>query len=370
MESPLSLSSHKTSIEDWHISVIEDSEVDRQIFRRFFKKLNIMSYKFYKTGSDALTSLEAIEKASCILLDLSLPDVDGLELLNRFIQMKNAPPVLILTGCTDEIAAVGCMKSGAKDYIVKDNLTKEGLYRAIFNSVQRYEIEKKLRSRNEEAQNFASIVAHDLRSPLRIIRLASETLEKEISSHSSNSDVIERELQYIRKSSKTMREILDSLLSYVSHGRSHDTFEVVDLNEVVQTAMSHLSTNPSYGKIKFTTEGLPEIYGDKCSLILLFQNIFDNSLKYNDKEECEISISTQEEAQQWVVACSDNGPGVHGDYIEKIFEPMKRFHQQDQVEGVGLGLSHVKKIVEQHGGQINVASTLGKGTSFNCRFQK
>ena len=109
---------------------------------------------------------------------------------------------------------------------------------------------------------------------------------------------------------------------------------------------------------------MPTIFGDEQLLILLFQNLISNSIKYRREKVPKINISAIKESNQYLFAIKDNGIGISPEHIKKIFLIFQRLHTKEEYEGTGIGLSIAQKIVHQHGGQIWVESETGKGSIF------
>lgn len=118
-------------------------------------------------------------------------------------------------------------------------------------------------------------------------------------------------------------------------------------------------------RAEITNEQLPPLNVNSVQFTQVFQNLLSNALKYCSPDTpAKIHIGGEKKGDTWLFSVSDNGIGIKSDYFEKIFQPFQRLHTRDEYEGIGLGLSFCKKILEEHGGKIWVESTPGKGSTF------
>ena len=115
---------------------------------------------------------------------------------------------------------------------------------------------------------------------------------------------------------------------------------------------------------------LPTVNGDEKLLIMLFQNLIGNAIKYNNKKPPKIHISSKKEDNQYIISVKDNGIGIKPEHLERIFTIFQRLHAKEEYEGTGIGLAIAQKIVDQHHGKIWVESEQGKGTTFYFTLQK
>ena len=167
-----------------------------------------------------------------------------------------------------------------------------------------------------------------------------------------------------------MRNLIDDLLLY-SHvsNRPHDK-ETVDLNKKVQNVLEELELDVEEKKAVIHVGKLPIINGYKRQLQQMFQNLISNSLKYSKtdvppKIDISSSVVTENNRHYNLIAVKDNGIGFEQEYADKIFQIFTRLHGSADYSGTGVGLSIVKKVVENHNGFIGVESSSGHGATFN-----
>jgi signal transduction histidine kinase len=142
----------------------------------------------------------------------------------------------------------------------------------------------------------------------------------------------------------------------------------VDLNSFINDIIEFCSI-PENCSIAIPGK-LPVLYGDKIKFQQIFSNLIGNAVKYNDKEDINIIITTEEKESEWIISVKDNGPGIDPRFHEKIFVIFQTLNPRDTVESTGVGLAIVKKIVEEEGGKIWVESETGKGSDFRFSWPK
>lgn len=221
---------------------------------------------------------------------------------------------------------------------------------------------QQLTLKNQELEQYTHIASHDLQEPLRSISSFTELLEDRYQEQLDPKG--QQYLQFIKKSSDRMYRTIKILMDYSKIGTNFKP-QWLDCNEVLDMVQQDLSfvINDSHASFKIGT--LPTIYGGETDIRLLFQNLIANSLKFKkDGVAPVIGISASLENQQWTFKFQDNGIGIPKEDLKDIFIIYKRLGSSSKKDGHGIGLSHCKKIVELHGGQIWVDSEPNKGSCF------
>lgn len=227
---------------------------------------------------------------------------------------------------------------------------------------------------NQELDDFAYIASHDLKEPLRGIHNYAAFL---IEDHGDKLDYDgHAKLATINRLAQRLENLIDSLLVFSRVGRVELAIRETDLNEIVAEVLDSLTINLQEQGVKVSIPApLPNLCCDRVRIAEVFRNLIANAMKYNDKaEKCiEIGVCPADRLHNspvklpGVVALyvRDNGIGIREKHLESVFRIFKRLHSRDQYGGgTGAGLTIVKKIVERHGGQIWVESTLGAGSTF------
>lgn len=224
-----------------------------------------------------------------------------------------------------------------------------------------------LKRSNAQLEEFAHAASHDLKEPVRKIHFFTNQLKGQLSKR-----LEEGELQLfnrIENATERMGDLIDDLLlySHVSH-RPHE-MEGIDLNLKVQRALEDLELDIAEKKAVIHVEKLPTVSGYRRQLQQLFQNLISNALKYSKKDvPPRIDITASEvienDRHYHLIAVKDNGIGFDPEYADKIFQMFTRLHGKGEYSGTGVGLSIVKKVVENHNGHIRVESTSELGSTF------
>ena len=222
---------------------------------------------------------------------------------------------------------------------------------------------QQLRNKADELERFAYTVSHDLKSPLVTIRGFIGLLKKDL--ERQQPERVERDLERIRRSAQTMQNMLDDLLELSRAGKSHSTFEPVSLRKLVDEALERVGGRIHQAGVEVhVADDLPRVLGDPGQLLQLLQNLVDNAVKFmGDQAHPRIDIGTRQEDRRTVCFVRDNGIGIRADQHPCIFDLFQRLHPE--IDGTGIGLALVKRIVEAHGGTIRVESKgEGQGSTF------
>ncbi|WP_417558690.1 sensor histidine kinase [Mesoflavibacter zeaxanthinifaciens] len=240
-----------------------------------------------------------------------------------------------------------------------DSQTKE----IVEINKQREILLNELAHQNQELSDYAHMVSHDLKSPLRTI----DTLSTWIINDYENilDDSGKQNLNLIRSNVEKMDTLISGILQYSTISKEQIEFYDVDINKMVNEVLESIQI-PKH--ITIEKSDLPTITGDKYRLKQLFQNLIDNAVKYNDKASGKITISFEDKKSHWKFAISDNGKGIEEQYFKKIFNTFMKL--EDAPDSTGIGLSIVKKIVDLYQGEIWLTSKLNEGTTFFFTLKK
>jgi|GEM_PF-6236678 len=221
-----------------------------------------------------------------------------------------------------------------------------------------------LSSSNQELEQFAYVVSHDLQEPLRTIAGYLRLLDKRYGDqldHKANEFIT-----YSVQAAQRMHNLIQSLLAYSRVTTRAKPLNPVDCGAVVDIVLSNLKAITTETSSVITRDELPVLMADHIQLGQLFQNLIGNAIKFRGENIPEIHISCRKDVQLgWVFSIRDNGIGIEAKYFERIFVVFQRLHGREKYAGTGIGLAICKKIVERHGGQIWVESSPGRGTVFS-----
>lgn len=223
---------------------------------------------------------------------------------------------------------------------------------------------KALENKNERLNEYAQIISHDLKSPLRSIHTLVDWIKEEnktvFDSNTSNY------FEMLQSKIENMDYLIDGVLSYSRIDEVEFVTEQVNLNEVVQNCISMIHVS-KHINIKIDNE-LPCLKAEKYRLQQLFQNLITNAVNFIDKPQGHIKIASKEYNEYYVFSIEDNGIGIAQENHEKIFQTFQKFTKRER--STGLGLAIVKKIVDYYKGEIWLESSLNKGTTFYIKLNK
>jgi light-regulated signal transduction histidine kinase (bacteriophytochrome) len=245
----------------------------------------------------------------------------------------------------------------------KDELTKlsESLNRM---SQIMDKILKDITNKNSELDQFAYVVSHDLKAPLRGILNIMNWLEED---HGKDiSPEVRKNLDLVRGRARRLENMINGLLEYARIGKSKNHLEQVHIGSMIKD-LTDLLVPSSF---KVVIGPMPELYTERIHIEQVFSNLISNAVKYNDKPTGLIEINSIDRNQYYEFSVKDNGTGIDPEYFQKIFVIFQTLRERDAFESTGVGLAIVKRIVEEQKGRIWVDSDLGKGTTFRFTWHK
>ncbi len=358
-------------MEQEHIKIllIEDNAGDARLIREFLVEERYVNIEWVERLSAGLDHLDR-EKIDALLLDLSLPDSQGLETFARIRHQNPEVPVLILTGLDDKDLALEAVRKGAQDYLVKGQVDSNLLIRAIKYAIERKKLDEKLQrtmkeleAKNQELEDYTYTVSHDLKAPLVTIQGFSELLGTQ---YADQLDAKAKHyLDRINQGSENLARLVSDLLELSRAGRKNREFEKHDFNEILSISIHGLEGKINEKLVEFEYQhDFPEVYCDDIRLSQVMSNLIGNAINYmGEQEKPKIILGWNQQGNMYEFWVKDNGIGIHEEDIGRIFNIFERA-AESSAEGTGIGLSIVKKIIQIHGGNIQVESEFGKGSTF------
>jgi len=210
------------------------------------------------------------------------------------------------------------------------------------------------------------VTSHDLKAPLRAIINLSEWIEEDMV------DKLEGETKYqmelLRKRVFRMQDLIEGILQYARVGRDKVKIERVDTANVVDEVVATLDLPTGF--IVQSADNMPIIDTSRVRFTQVISNLVSNAIKYRDRDDGRVDIRVNDLGHYYEFVVSDDGPGISTEYHKKIFIIFQTLQSRDVIESTGIGLTIVKKIVEEEGGMINIQSESGKGASFSFTWPK
>ena len=217
-----------------------------------------------------------------------------------------------------------------------------------------------LKKRNYELDRFAYVTSHDLKAPLRAIANLATWLGEDLEGIIPEEN--QHHLKLMQSRVERMDGLIQGLLEYSRVGRIQHSVTTVNVKDLLLETIDSLSP-PATIKIAIAPN-MPTLQTDTISLRQVFANLISNAIKYNEKNFGKIEISAQKHTDFYEFAIADNGPGIEPEHHERIFKIFQTLQARDTFESTGIGLSIVKKILEERGDTIRVESQLGQGATF------
>ncbi len=219
---------------------------------------------------------------------------------------------------------------------------------------------EELKRSNEDLVQFAYVVSHDLREPLRMVSSYLQLLQKRYGDQLDNT--AKEFIHFAVDGATRMQAQISSLLEYSRLNTHGKQFSTVDLNRVLEEVRQDLSLLLEERKADLRVETMPILQGDSSQLALLFKNLISNAIKHNNSDPPRISVACEDWGESVRILVADNGEGFDPKFADRVFEIYQRLKRNH--EGTGIGLALCKRIVQRHRGQIGVETQPGEGATF------
>ena len=258
------------------------------------------------------------------------------------------------------------LRAEVEQHKITEEVLKQEMEERISIQEKEHLLVEALKKSNKELNSYAYIVSHDLKAPLRGISTITTWLAED---YEDKFDERGKEsLRLLLNRTKRMDNLINGILAYSKVGRAKEEIKAIDLNILLPELVNTMHV-PLHISISIEKE-LPTIYFDQTMISQVFQNLVSNAIKYNDKTLGHIKIDYTLNDNYYRFSVSDNGPGIEEKYFDKIFEDLRRCSPRDEKESTGVGLSIIKKIVENNDGNIWLESKLNEGSTFYFTVKK
>lgn len=357
---------HSRGEEPTRILFVEDDKVYFSLLKVVIESVKSVAFEV-SWATNLETGLEIMKerKIDIILLDLMLPDCEGLETFSRFYEKSNGTPIIVLSGTTDEKQAMEAVYLGAQDFLIKSQVGVESLVRCIRYTLARLQVAE-YRERLQAITDFTAALAHDLRGPLiGAERVLSNMLAREDIQLPPDELAL---LQVLQENNNFLRKKVDALLEVYKLESTINKFELepLDASTVLSACLESQAASLRGRKHKLVSRIQPnlEIMGNLQALAQLFNNLLDNAMKFSAQgSTIEVSATQSRGVVKFVF--KDQGHGIAKDDLQFLFKKFWRGGSHTVVPGSGLGLYLCEKIVRAHGGIISCESVLEQGSVFS-----
>lgn len=359
-----------------HIKVllIEDNPGDVRLIWEILSEVRNSPF-FLNVADTLLKGLQEIEKSKpdVILLDLSLPDSNGIYTLNRVRDKVKDIPIVVITGFDDEITAIQSLKEGAQDYLVKGRTDADLLKRALLYAIERNRLLMEMEIKDKIKKDFISMVLHEILIPVSIIKSAMWMCDKK--------EVITKEEakkinDIVLNNTTRIFNFLDDLINVVEleSGKFSISKKATNINELIDRTIKDLfpiAQEKSIEIINENTDKEIKLNIDPVRISQVLAAMLLNAIKYSGEKK-QIRVGIKDENLKLVIYIKDEGVGINKKDVDEVFN--RFFASGEDIKKdkkIGLGLLIAKNIISAHKGEIKVESEgENKGAVFNIILPK
>jgi two-component system, sensor histidine kinase and response regulator len=348
--------------------IIDDEEVVLDSCKLILRNEN---YEI-TTASNGESGIRIIEEDTpdLVFVDLKMPGISGFEVLKKINEIDPNIVTIVLTGFSTVSSAVEAMKNGAYDFLSKPFLPDE------FRLITRRGLEKRklvletIKLKREKGiiqEQFAAIVSHELKSPLSVVQQNLYLLEQELAGKLSKDQI-----QLLEKSKSKINDLLNLIHTWlrvisVDINQLKDNFIKLSIENIVSKAVENhylLAQKKGLHIEVDSFESFPLIQGDEGTLVEAVGNLLANAIKFSHQNG-EIFIKGEINGEELEILVIDQGVGISKEDIPYIFDDFYSSTRDENIKkSSGIGLAITRRIIEAHGGEINVMSEFGQGSTF------
>jgi two-component system, sensor histidine kinase and response regulator len=335
-----------------------------------------------ENGEAGLESFKR-NRPEIVITDINMPVTDGIRMATEIKSLSPTTEIIALTAYTSTQHLLQAIEIGISHYILKP-IDMEQIFKVIDKALALIRSERAIARQNEvirnlnaelvkkaaelemanqELESFNYTVAHDLRGPLAVISGYSQVL---LDMHASELDDDGKEyLKLINRGIFRMSNLTGALLKFSVHSRKQLVKRLINLSAMVNEIKGNLMGLELGRQVDFCIAEGVKGYGDPDLLRIVLENLLGNAWKYTvNKNDARIEFGTINKEEDIAYFVRDNGPGFEQQDAEKLFVPFHRLHRDDEIEGLGIGLSTVYRIIQRHGGRIWAEGEKDKGAVF------
>lgn len=385
----------------FNVLLVEDNPGDAYLIQDQFKTAK--TYVYHLTHVEYLVrAISALSQSSfdVILLDLSLPDSQGLETLKTIKEYSLEIPIVILSGINDEKLAIQAVKQGAQDYLVKGQVRDETLVNSLRYAIERKHIEEQLKKKtvqlellNQELEAFSYMVSHDLRNPLTVVKGMSRLLKQKY----DLKDIDGREKLYVDRISEAasrMEQVIKDLLVLSKVKQEDLVISPVNVSDLARKIVKQLQQQQPSRKIEITVQPKIMAIADQNLLNHVLENLLHNAWKYTGQKQnswielgvidpnptevnqslFKLDLEKIDDLSQrncirsaygkLIYFVRDNGIGFNSATAQQLFAPFHRLDNAQKFQGTGIGLTIVQSIIRRHNGRVWAEAEEDKGATF------
>jgi len=354
------------------VLVIDDEKVMLSSCQKILEKTGYR-VETYDNGQEGIARFRQ-SPPPLLIVDLKMPDIDGLQVIERVLEIDPQAVIVVITGYATVGAAVEAMKAGAYDFLPKP-FTPDELRLIVNRGYERWHLAREsqiLRREKEEIQrNFITLVSHQLKSPLAAVRQCLDALE-----FLAKDELSAEATEFITRAQARTDELLATIkdwltLSKLKRGAKCNECDSVELSNVIDQVVHSFRQQAETAGVDLevhANDGLPKVRGDAACVGVLIANLLSNAIKYNRPGgSAEIRTNCNQESVELKVI--DTGIGISEQGLPRLFSEFYRIKTEktENISGTGLGLTICKAIVEELGGSIEASNNENEGCTFTVR---
>ncbi len=357
------------------VIVIDDDEIMRLSCEQILRKCGY-TVETFGNGHDGIRRVREL-RPPLLIVDIKMPELDGFEVIEIVRQIDRDLVIVVITGYATIETAVDAMKAGAYDFLPKP-FTPGELRLIIDRGFERWRLTReaqRLRDEKEAVEHrFATLVSHQLKSPLVAVKQYLDVLL-----FSMRDQLPDKAVEWISRSQLRLAEMLTIIhdwlaLGKIERGALCDKTASTDLAEAVNAVIRENQQLPAAADIAFETAlapDMPPVAGDAVSITMLVANLVGNAVKYN-RPGGKVAVRSRCEGEHVLLEVHDTGIGIPESALPRLFEEFFRVRNEatQDIPGTGLGLLICKRIADELGGSIEVASKEGECTTFLVRLPR
>jgi len=374
-----------TDVEDSGISLlyVEDEPVARELIREIIgRRYPDLRLLVAVNGEEGIRTFKA-NRPELVLTDINMPVVNGLRMAEEIKSLSPATEIIALTAHSNPEHLLQAIEIGISHYILKP-IDIEQIFRVIDKSLDLIRTQRviahqnrvirelntelaekaeELQSANQELESFNYTVAHDLRSPMVTISGFSQIL---LERYASDMDDAGKEyLQIINNSIDRMNNLIEALLKFSMCQRKQIVKKWTSLTAIAYEVRDGLLMQDPLRHVTFSIDEGINGYCEPGLMLIVLENLLGNAWKYSTKkDDALIEFGTINKDEDQVYFVRDNGAGFDQQDSARLFAPFQRLHYDDEIEGLGIGLATVSRIIQRHGGRVWAEGEKGKGATF------
>ncbi len=351
-----------------NILVVDDDCDDRRLVELFLKKSSQPVEFTVSTAGSLSQALEICRDSffDVMVLDLQLPDSEGIQTVQKARKASPYIPIVVLTGLADEEMGLDAIRNGADDYLIKGQSLQYTLARAVRYAIERKQTEK-LKEVMKTKSGFLSTLSHELRTPLTCMKESMDIILNGLVGEIN--DQQRKFLNITTRNIDRLARLIDNVLHFqrLEAGKMRLYMAQNDMNQVikeVKETMAPLAEEKGIGLNIELDEKIPAGDFDKDKVTQVLTNLTDNAIKFTHKGGIVIESCRQDDSV--CVSVKDTGLGIKQANLPRLFCEFEQLSdpKDGKIGGSGLGLAISRKIIEEHNGRIWVESEFGKGTTF------